>query len=136
MDHGHEVGPIWIMIIATVLSLLGIYLAWLIYGKKSISRDWLSGKVPVVHSILYNKYFVDEIYQYTVVTGVKVFSLFLKYVEWFIVEGIAELIRGGVQQLGKWGSKFQNGQTQVYGTVAFVGLALLVVIFALTGGYL
>lgn len=135
-DHGHEVGPIWIMIIATVLSLLGIYLAWLIYGKKSISRDWLSGKVPVVHSILYNKYFVDEIYQYTVVTGVKVFSLFLKYVEWFIIEGIAELIRGGVQQLGKWGSKFQNGQTQVYGTVAFVGLALLVVIFALTGGYL
>ncbi len=131
---GHEAGPIWIMIVATVLSLLGIYLAWLIYGKKSISRDWLSGKVPVVHSILYNKYFVDEIYQYTVVAGVKVFSLFLKYVEWFIVEGIAELIRGGVQQLGKWGSKFQNGQTQVYGTVAFVGLALLVVIFALTGG--
>ena len=131
---GHEAGPIWIMIVATVLSLLGIYLAWLIYGKKSISRDWLSGKVPVVHSILYNKYFVDEIYQYTVVTGVKVFSLFLKYVEWFIVEGIAELIRGGVQRLGKWGSKFQNGQTQVYGTVAFVGLALLVVIFALTGG--
>ena len=83
---------------------------------------------------MYNKYFVDEIYRYTVVAGVKVFSLFLKYVEWFIVEGIAELIRGGVGQLGKLGSKFQNGQTQVYGTVAFVGLALLVVIFALTGG--
>jgi NADH-quinone oxidoreductase subunit L len=134
--HGHEEGPIWIMIVATILSLLGICLAWLIYGKKSISRDWLSGKVPIVHSILYNKYFIDEIYQYTVVAGFKVFSLFLKYVEWFIVEGIAELIRGGVQQLGKWGSKFQNGQIQVYGTVAFVGLALLVVIFALTGGYL
>ena len=54
--------------------------------------------------------------------------------EWFIVEGLAELIRGAIQGLGKLGSKFQNGQTQVYGAVAFVGLALLVVIFALTGG--
>ena len=30
----------------------------------------------------------------------------------------------------------QNGQTQSLWSVAFVGLALLVVIYALTGGYL
>ncbi|WP_338471024.1 NADH-quinone oxidoreductase subunit L [Niallia sp. XMNu-256] len=132
--NGHEEGPIWIMLLATLLSLLGIYLAWLIYGKGSISRDWLTGKAPIAHGILSNKYFVDEIYRYSAVAGVKVFSLFLKYVEWFIVEGLAELIRGSVHRLGKWGAKVQNGQIQVYGTVAFVGLALLVVIYALTGG--
>lgn len=134
--HGHVEGPVWIMLVATILSLLGICLAWLIYGKQSLSRDWLTSKTSVAYGILYNKYFVDEIYQYSVVAGVKVFSLFLKYVEWFIVQGMAEVIRGTVQGLGKLGSKWQNGQIQVYGTVAFVGLALLVVIYALTGGNL
>ena len=38
--------------------------------------------------------------------------------------------------LARLGSKLQNGQTQIYGAVAFVGLAVLVVIYALTGGYL
>ena len=134
IDQGHVEGPIWIMLVATIFSLLGIYLAWLIYGKNAIARNWLTGRVPIAHSILANKYFIDEMYQYSAVAGVKVFSLFLKYLEWFIVEGLAELIRGAIQGLGKLGSKFQNGQTQVYGAVAFVGLALLVVIFALTGG--
>lgn len=41
---------------------------------------------------------------------------------------------GIVHGLGIIGSKIQNGQVQAYGTVAFVGLAVLIVIFALTGG--
>ena len=74
-------------------------------------------------------------YQYTSCPAVKVLSLFLKYVEWFIVEGIVEGITGlSSAIMAKWGSKLQNGQTQVYGTVAFVGLALLVVIFAVNRG--
>jgi NADH-quinone oxidoreductase subunit L len=43
---------------------------------------------------------------------------------------------GIVQGLGAAGSKLQTGQVQTYGAVAFIGLAVLVVIFALTGGYL
>ena len=67
LGDSHVEGPSWIMILATVLSLLGIFLAWLMYGKKSLSRDWLSSKMPLVVSVLQNKYFIDELYQYTVV---------------------------------------------------------------------
>ncbi|MFE8701834.1 NADH-quinone oxidoreductase subunit L [Cytobacillus sp. FJAT-54145] len=135
LGHGHIEGPMWIMIVATVVSLLGIYLAYLIYGKRSIKRDWLSSGAPVTYNILYNKYFIDEFYQMTVVYATRVFSLFLRYIELFIVEGLVKSIVAIVQGLGKTGSKVQNGQTQMYGTVAFLGLAVLVVIFALTGGY-
>jgi len=136
LGQGHIEGPIWIMVLATVVSLLGIYLAWLMYGKRSLSRDWLSSKMPLAYSMLKNKYFIDEIYQYTVVHTTKVFSLFLQFIEWFLVEGILKGITGSFQTLAKQGTKLQNGQTQLYGVVAFVGLALLVVIYAVTGGYL
>jgi NADH-quinone oxidoreductase subunit L len=136
LGHGHIEGPIWIMIAATVVSLLGIFLAYLIYYKRSIARNWLSGTGDTLHTILYNKYYVDEFYQYTVVAVTKGISYFLRFIDVFLVGGIVKGVAGIVQALGATGSQLQNGQTQTYGAVAFIGLALLTLIFALTGGYL
>ncbi|MED3623882.1 NADH-quinone oxidoreductase subunit L [Neobacillus thermocopriae] len=136
LGHGHMEGPSWIMIAATVISLLGIYLAWLIYGKRTIARDWLSGQGGMLHTVLYNKYYIDEFYQLTVISVTRGISYFLRFIDTFLVEGVAKGMVGFVHGLGKTGSKLQNGQTQMYGTVAFLGLALLAFIFALTGGYL
>ncbi|PLR94500.1 NADH-quinone oxidoreductase subunit L [Bacillus sp. T33-2] len=136
LGHGHTEGPVWIMVVATAVSLLGIFLAWLMYGKRSLSRSWISGKVPLAYNVLYNKYYIDEFYQMTFVYGARAVSLFLRFIEVFFVEGIIKVITGFVQALGKAGSKLQSGQVQTYGTIAFVGLAVLMVIFAFTGGYL
>jgi len=136
LGHGHIEGPIWIMIAATVVSLAGIYLAYLMYYKRSIARNWLSGTGDTLHTILLNKYYVDEFYQMTVVAVIKAISYLLRFIDVFVVEGLVKGVVGIVQGLGKTGSKMQNGQVQTYGAVAFIGLALLAVIFALTGGYL
>ncbi|HJV15856.1 MAG TPA: NADH-quinone oxidoreductase subunit L [Bacillales bacterium] len=133
----HEAeGPVWIMILATVVSLLGIYLSWLIYGKRSISRNWLSGKGDKMHTILLNKYYVDEFYELTIIKLTKGISYLAQFIDVYIVEGLVKGVTGFVQGLGMSGSKLQSGQVQTYGAVAFIGLAVLVVIFALTGGYL
>ncbi|HYK74220.1 MAG TPA: proton-conducting transporter membrane subunit, partial [Pseudoneobacillus sp.] len=134
LGHGHMEGPGWIMIVATVVSLAGILLAYLIYGKRSISRDWLGA--PTLYNILYNKYYIDEFYKVSIVYLTKGISLFLQFIETFLVEGIVLLVTSIVQGLGKIGSKLQSGQVQTYSAVAFVGLAILVVIYAVTGGYL
>ena len=134
--HAHVDSPIWITILATVVSLAGIYLAWLIYGKRSVSRDWLSGKGGTLHTILLNKYYIDEFYQMSIVALTKGISYFLNFIDTVIVEGLVKLVTGIVQGLGKLGSKLQTGQVQTYGAVAFIGLAVLAVIYALTGGYL
>ncbi|PFO08049.1 NADH-quinone oxidoreductase subunit L [Bacillus sp. AFS076308] len=134
--HGHTEGPAWIMIAATLVSLAGIYLAYLMYYKRSLARNWLSGTGDTLHGILFNKYFVDEFYQYTVVAASKALSYFLRFIDVFLVEGLVKGVVGIVQGLGRAGSKLQSGQVQTYGAVAFIGLALLAVIFALTGGYL
>lgn len=135
LGHGHIEGPFWIMIVATVVSLAGIYLAWLIYAKRSLSRGWLSDSTPILYNVLLNKYYIDEFYRLTVVYVTKGISLFLHVIEVFLIEGIIKGIAGTIQTLGRTGSKLQTGQVQTYGTMAFVGLALLVAIFALTGGY-
>ncbi len=136
LGSGHIEGPVWIMIVATIVSLAGIYLAYLMYGKRSLSRDWLSGAVPSIYNTLYNKYYVDELYELTIVKLTRGISKLLTIIERFIVEGLVKTVAGVVAGLGRAGSSFQNGQVQRYGAVAFVGLAILVVVFAVTGGYL
>jgi NADH-quinone oxidoreductase subunit L len=134
--HNHVEGPWWIMLLATIVSLAGIFFAYLIYGKRSVSRNWLSGSGDTLHTILLNKYYVDEFYQYTFVALVTAISWFFRFIDTFLVEGLVKGVTGIVQGLGRLGSKLQSGQVQTYGAVAFIGLALLAVIFALTGGYL
>lgn len=124
------------MIVATAVSLAGIYLAWLMYGKRSLARDWLSSKNSLTYNVLLNKYYVDEFYRMTVGYMVKVLSLFLQYLDRFIVEGFANVLAAFIRAIGTAGSKWQNGQVQWYGAVTFIGLTVLIVILAFTGGYL
>ena len=136
LGHGHIEGPGWIMWVATAVSLGGILLAFLIYVRESVSRDWLGGEGSTFHSILYNKYFVDELYGYSIIPLTKGISLFLSFIDRFLVEGLVNTVSGIVVTFGKIGAKLQNGQIQQYGTVVIVGLAFLLVIYALTGGVL
>lgn len=135
-EHGHHAAPLWIMFAATGVSLVGIYLAYLIYAKRSMKRDWLIGGNPSLYNILWNKYYIDEFYAMTVVNATKVFSLFVSYIEVFIVEGGAALVRGTVTFFSKRGAKLQDGQVQTYGAVVVISLAVLAVIFIVKGGYL
>ncbi|PEA54461.1 NADH-quinone oxidoreductase subunit L [Bacillus pseudomycoides] len=128
-------GPAWIMIVATLVSLAGIGLAYLIYGKHTISRDWLGGKNTAMYNLLKEKYYIDELYSVTVLPFVKGIAYALCFFETYIVEGTMQLIGGIVKGVSTIGSKLQNGQVQMYGTVTAVCLAALVVILLLTGGY-
>lgn len=134
--HAHTEGSSWIMIVATVVSLCGMALAWLIYGKQAIARDWLSSHFPMTYNVLMNKYYVDEFYGLTVIRAASFISLLFEYIDRFLVEGLAQLFAATTRGVGRIGSRLQNGQVQMYGTVTIVALAILVVIFAVTGGYL
>ena len=77
-----------------------------------------------------NKYYIDEIYHFTAGYAIKGFSIFLSYIERFIVGGLVSTVTSSIEGLGKIGSKLQTGQVQQYGMIAFLGLAVLLVIFA------
>ncbi|WP_285767913.1 NADH-quinone oxidoreductase subunit L [Peribacillus sp. SI8-4] len=136
LGSGHSEGPVWIMLLAVLIALAGIFLAYMIYAKTKLPREWLVKKDSTLYRILENKFYIDEIYYFTIVQLIKGIGLFLSYVERFIIGGLVTTVTGSIEGLGKIGSKLQSGQVQQYGMIAFLGLAVLLVIFALTGGYL
>jgi NADH-quinone oxidoreductase subunit L len=136
LGHGHIEGPAWIMFVATGVSLLGIVLAYLMYSKRSISSEKARQRAPMIYLVLKKKYYIDELYGITVIWLTNTISFFCKYLEKFLVEGAVKGITGFVNSVGGLGAKMQNGQVQMYGTVAFIGLALILVLFAFTGGHL
>ena len=67
-----------------------IFLAWLVYGKKSISAEKLALRFNTLHTVLYNKYYIDEIYQWFFEN---VFMKIADACRWFdrtVVDGIAD----------------------------------------------
>ncbi|MEW4285839.1 NADH-quinone oxidoreductase subunit L [Priestia koreensis] len=134
VSEGHA--PLWLMITATIISLAGIYLAYLMYGKKSISRDTFSSSAPFIYKLLKEKYYMDELYQKTIIALVHLIRRIGKAIDQYIVNGVIVLIINVIQGIRSAGSTVQNGQIQRYSFVAIIGLVLLLVIVAVTGGYL
>ncbi|WP_028784090.1 NADH-quinone oxidoreductase subunit L [Thalassobacillus devorans] len=132
----HHEGPVWIMLAASLIAFAGIGLAYLIYYKKSLQRDFLTSHMPNTYTLVFNKYFIDEFYQYTIEYGARAVSYLGSFIEKYIVEVIVAAVTGVVKSVGSLGSRLQSGQVQTYGAVAFVGLAILVFLVVWTGGYL
>ena len=126
--------PLWVMITAIAISLAGILLAYLVYYKETVSRDAFRSKAPGLFKTLENKYYVDEIYNGTFVAGTTALSRFFDWFERSIIGGIITLVGGMVSGLSTLGSKAQSGQTQTYVMVTFIGLAIMLVVFFVTGG--
>jgi NADH-quinone oxidoreductase subunit L len=135
LPHGDHHGPSWIPLVATLAAALGIGLAYLIYQKGTLSRDWITRSFPSLADVIYNKWYIDEGYDQTVVKGTRGLSKLGVLFDRYVVDGLVTAVTNGVQGLSKIGSRLQNGQVQSYGTAAIFGIVILLLIVALTGGY-
>ena len=55
-------------------SLLGLFLGWWVYGRRPLAagqRDPLEVKMGALYTVLKNKYYIDEIYNYVFVQPVE-----------------------------------------------------------------
>lgn len=126
-------GSAWIMAVALLVSIAGILLAYLIYGKGTISREKMVTILPG-YELLLNKYYIDEVYQHTFVRGLTGLGHLLTYFDRYVVEGLVKLSAGIATGIGSLGAKLQNGQVQTYGATVVIGLVLLIIGFILKGG--
>lgn len=133
-DHAHGHAPAWIGYIAVGVSLTGIWLAWMMYAKGALSRDWFAAKAPVLYQLSFRKYYVDEFYQAVIVrplTGLgKAFELFDVYV----VDGLVKLVAAVNMGIAAIGARMQNGQAQTYGAITIAGLVLFIAVYAAVKG--
>ncbi len=156
VHHGFNLS---VFAIATTTALGGILLASLIWLKPVIRIDKLAPAFGWLQRIVENKYYIDEIYQATVIRLLMVSAalmyLFDRYVidllfvngagfitvvlsriwAWFdrnIIDGMVNLVGWITKTLGDLGRLFQTGVTQHY-IFMFVCALALIFLIVLTG---
>jgi len=121
--------------ISTVLALLGIGLAYLMYIKNAISPEAVGARVKPIYTLIFRKYYFDELYEDQIVR-----KGFYKYIanafRWFdehFVDNANVHISNWVSRIGKSGALVQNGQTQTYAVGMVIGVVAVVAAFLLWG---
>lgn len=123
--EGH--GALWLQIVAVVVSVLGILLAYLMYVKKSVSPDVVARPLPWLYQLSYRKYYVDELYHYVFVRSLTWLGHGLDLFDRYVVDGLVVLTTKLTSGIGALNARIQNGQVQSYGVIVLLGLLLLIV---------
>lgn len=131
---GGEHTATWLQVLALANSILGIVLAYFMYGKKSVPADAIPETLPWLYRLSYRKYYVDELYQYAIVRPLGWLGIVLNGFDKYIVDGLVGLVAKIVQGIGALHARMQSGQVQSYGAVVLFGLLLLIVAISLTAG--
>ena len=129
-----------------------IFLAWLFYSKKPELPGKIASTFKGAYTTIYNKYFVDEVYDAVFVNGFKKFGVYLwKFDAWvvdgfvngsrhftiaaseasrlfdeWIVDGLVNFVGQAVEGIGWIFRKIQTGFVQTYAFMMVVGFIVLI----------
>jgi len=123
----HLAHPSWLPVVASLVGISGIGLAWGFYGHGQTERadEWRQRFGPV-YLLVQNKFYIDEIYLF--ITRRIIFQGIATPVKWFdrnIVDGTMNLCGWILQLGGKAVRLAQNGQLQLYLGVTVLGFVAL-----------
>jgi NADH-quinone oxidoreductase subunit L len=108
--HGH--GLEWgLMGLSVALALGGIAAAFLLYyniAKREAKMAALREKFHFIHVLVFNKYFVDEIYQATVIRGTVLLTRALAWFDLRIVDGLVNASGWGLRMLAAVGGAIDS----------------------------
>ena len=125
-----------LMIVSTCAGLLGIFLAWLMYVARPGMADSLAGSVKALYALVYNKYFVDEIYDAAVVkpmiSGSR--AVLWKGVDAGLIDRTVNGIGTRAQEMGGVLRALQSGSIRSYATWVLLGSVLVIVAIGIAGG--
>ncbi|MEE8413337.1 MAG: hypothetical protein V3R96_02185, partial [Dehalococcoidales bacterium] len=123
--------------ISLILAVLGIFLAWAMYSRKSISAERIGSIFKPIYTLFYRKYWLDELYENIIVKKALLgkFGLFggLEIVDKYGVDGAVNAIAEGAYTEGTLLRKLQTGQLQLYGLVTGIGIVAIIVILYVFG---
>ena len=152
--HGHH-GPNYaVMGTSLLVAGTGIVLSYGTYVKGWIARDAFSRRFAPIYKLLYNKYYVDEIYLELIVRplvlltkglfafdlgiidgavngSAKAMVLWSKIKGWFdvyVVDGAVNGVGSVTQFAGSTVRRVQNGYLQQYALMIIVGLATILIV--------
>jgi len=132
-EEGHDIGP---MLVSVALGLGGIALAYLFYVARPGLPDTLAASFTGLYKLVYNKYFVDEIYAAVVVDPVVSGSreVLWKGMDVAVIDGAVNGVGNRSQRLGGLLKRLQSGSIRSYAVWVLLGSVLLLLAMGVAGG--
>ena len=138
LHGGHHAPPfnIGIALISNVVGIAGIGLAVLTYAwpKPFVTTDPLT-KAGLLHTLLSQRYYMDELYEGLVV-GRVFYRTVAAITDWFdrnVIDGIVGLVGWISRNVGSLIALAQNGQVQTYPLVAAAGGVIIIALYLVLG---
>jgi NADH-quinone oxidoreductase subunit L len=117
-----------IALVSTVIAFLGWWLARLLYRDRQLESDAaFARRAPAVARALENKWYVDEIYDTTVVRPLEGISRFFWKGIDAVIDGIAAMLGFTVRGFGDLMRFFQTGNVRNYALMLFLGVIVFIV---------
>jgi NADH-quinone oxidoreductase subunit L len=117
---------VFMMIFSMAVAAVGIYTAYKFYLVKPDLPTAMANRFPVIYEYIYNKYFVDELYDATVVEPIKAGSDFLWLgVDDKVVDGAVNGSASVVAWLSAHLRKLETGFVQNYAVAILVGVVII-----------
>lgn len=127
VEAAHSV-PVWVKKLPIIVGVLGILLAYIAYIAKPGLPERVKGAFKPLHTLFFNKWFFDEIYQAVFVTNAwRIGRLFSRVGDKAIIDGLGpDGMAAASQATGRIFSRFQSGFLYHYAFVMIVGLIVLI----------
>jgi len=136
LGEGHAEHDGVLELIAISAGVIGIALAYVMYVFSPGLPDALANRFKTLHTLIYNKYFVDEVYDVSIVTPIAQGSrdLLWKGVDAGFIDGIVNGAGSLARGIGGGLRHLQGGNIRGYATWVVAGAVFLVVAMTLMGG--
>jgi len=124
----HAVGfEVIMMIVSIIIAVLGIALAYKMYIKDPRLPDQVAERYKPLYSMIANKYWVDEIYDWVFVGPLIRFSVFLwKIIDEILVDGTVNGVAALARGFSEIFKRLQTGNIQSYALSILIGIVFLV----------
>jgi NADH-quinone oxidoreductase subunit L len=118
---------ILLMAVSAALALSAIYFAYVVYTRKREIAEKTAAKFRGVYTLLFNKYYVDEIYEAVVVKPIQMISekFLWKINDNKIIDGIVNGSGTVIEKSSSIIRKLQTGLTQFYAVVMVTGIIIV-----------
>jgi len=118
----------WLLMgVSVLLVIIAIFSARQVYHVNLQLATNLKHKLSGVYTLVYNKYFIDELYYATVVKPVVMLSMFLwRFVDVIVIDGLlngSAQVYGDISQILRFA---QTGRLRSYATLFVLGAAIMI----------
>lgn len=128
LHHGHTSGDENIMYLGMFMAILGIFIAWVIYGIKWVKAENLAKAFSPLYKLLFNKYWVDELYEIIFVKPLHRFTKWTLNFDLWVIDGLVNGVGYFSKGMGIILRLFQTGLVQAYMLVIILGIICLLVV--------